>query len=306
MESLLDIENRAGISRITCGWKKPELPLELVRRYWRDVHSPAIARRAGIHEYRHFQFDAVRADVLAPVAGIETGCEPTQQLMWLSDVRYRDQAGLDAFSSSPDPEARAHLLGDIELIVHQSTTYKCVGDAARTLADTTGDPAPQGLAAAGQYGLFFRQRSDEAALHRSVRAIAGRWSALPVVKRLRVHLFEAPDMEAEKRGGYPIKTHPKELQYQAWIDVVLTDASVSRTLSIMPDEAATMAVIHAYPVANLYTSVYNGRPTLVGLRGYPAYEAIKALNAANQRQPSLLEWMYGPVTGGGPLDPGSP
>jgi hypothetical protein len=49
---------------------------------------------------------------------------------------------------------------------------------------------------------------------------------------------------------------------------------------------------------------YGGRPTLVGLRGYSAYEAIQALDAANQRQPSLLTWMYGDVVAGGPVSTG--
>jgi hypothetical protein len=306
LDNYAEIENRAGISRITCGWKKPELPLDFVRRYWRDVHSPAIARRAGIYEYRHFQFDAVSAEALTPAAGIEVRCEPKQQLMWLSDVRYRDQAALETFAASPDASVRAHLLGDIELLVDQSTTYRCVDAAARTLVDRTGAPVPQGPAAPGHFGVFFRKRSDEAALHRAVRSLAARWAALPSTLRIRAHLFEAPDMEAEKRGGYPIKTHAKELQYQAWIDLVMANAQAGGALPFAPDDASAIAAIHAYPVANVYTSVYAGRPTLVGLRGYPAYEAIQKFNAANQRQPGLLEWMYGPITKGGPAEPEAP
>ena len=53
--------------------------------------------------------------------------------------------------------------------------------------------------------------------------------------------------------------------------------------------------IHAYPVRAVYTSIYSSNPTIVGLRGYPAYQAIQALNAANQKDPFLLEWMYGDV-----------
>ena len=301
MNAFVEIENQAGIARITAGWKKAELPLDFVRRYWRDVHSPAIARRAGIYEYRHYQFDDVRADLLSPLPKVEYRCPAGQQLMWLSDVRYRDQAGLDAFSASPSPEVRNHLLGDIELLVDKSSTYKCVGPAAQTLIDRTENPAPQGPAATGTVSLFFRQRGDETALHRCVQAIAKRWAALPSVLRLRANLFEAPDMEAEKRGGYPIKTHPKELQYQAWIDLVLSDPAAARSLPLAAEDAGAIAMIHAYPVASLYTPVWNERPTLVGLRGYPAFEAIQKFNAANQQQPSLLEWMYGPVAKGGDI-----
>lgn len=299
----IDFENRARIARLTCGWKKADLPLDFVRRYWRDVHSPAIARRAGLWEYRHSQFAAVKADLFPAVPGVRYACQADQQLMWLSDVRYADQAGLDAFGQSPAGAVKAHLLADIELLVDQSSTYKSVGDDARTLVDATGNPTPQGAALPSSYAVFLRQRGDaEEALHRTVRGLAHRWAAMPGVLRLRMHIFEAPDMEAEKRGGYPIKTHPKPLQYQAWIDLVLASDAVAARLITPADgiDYASIGEIHAYPVDNLYTFNYGGHPTLVGLRGYCAYEAIEHFNAANQRQGALLEWMYGPVASGGP------
>ena len=95
MGTLEHTENRATICRVTCGWKKAGLPLDVVRRYWRDVHSPAIARRAGVWDYRHYQFDTVRADLLGPLDGIALDCPAGEQLMWTSDVRYADDAGLD-------------------------------------------------------------------------------------------------------------------------------------------------------------------------------------------------------------------
>ncbi len=304
MSSLVDFENKAGIARLTAGWKKPEMPIEVVRRYWRDVHSPAIARRAGLWEYRHYQYAAVKTDLFTELPGVGYYAKPNEQLMWLSDVRYGDQAGLDAFGKSPDGEVKAHLLGDIDLIVHLSSTYKSVGDDAKTLVDTTGNPTPQGKALPHTYSVFFRG-NDEALLHKTVRDLAERWAKVDGVKRLRLHIFEAPDMEAEKRGGYPIKTHPLELQYQAWIDLVLSGDDVAKQLISATDGvdyAAAFKEIHAYPVDNLYTFNYGGRPTLVGLRGYMAYDAITSLDAANQRQPAILEWMFGDVAKGGPVE----
>ena len=305
MNPLIEIENRAGIARITCGWKKPELPLAFVRRYWRDVHSPAISRRAGLYEYRHYQFDDVDAALFGSVAGIAFDCPAHQQLMWTSDVRYENDEGLAAFGASPGAEVKAQLLADIDLLVDHSTTYKSVGDKAVTLADTTGEPTPQGAPQRPAFAVFFRKRGDEPAFHAHLRALAARWAAAPGVRRVRLSLFEAPDMEAEKKAGYPIKTHPAELQYQAWIDLVLDDSAIARGL-LQADDAAFISVVHAYPVAAVYTSIYAGRPTLVGLRGFPAYEAIEAFNAVGQREPALLEWMYGPVAAGGPVVPTTP
>ena len=305
MVSLADIENQAGLARITCGWKKPGLPIDWVRKYWRDVHSPAITRRAGVYDYRHYQFDPVRADLFSPIQGIEFECPSDQHLMWLSDVRYRDEEGLAKFDASPDSSVKPHLLGDIELIVDKSTTYRALGSNACTFVDNSGVATPQGPVSSPTYALFIRQTGEEEDFRHCLTDVTNKWAQNPGVKRLRLSLFEVPDMEAERKAGYPVKTHPLEMQYQAWMDLTLETDSTIESLVAEIDTSALAAhvkTIHAYPVRVVYTSVYNGQPTLVGLRGYAAYEAINALDAENQRQSALLHWMYGPVAESGAVD----
>lgn len=305
MSSMIETENKATICRITAGWKKPDLPLDVVRRYWRDVHSPSIARRAGIWDYRHFQYDPVAERLFSAVAGIETACPSGEQLMWTSDVRYADEAGLAAFSASPGPDVRALILGDIDLIVDQSTTYKACDANAQTLLDETGLPTPQGTPAQPTFEVFFRQRGeDTTAFHGGMARLAYAWAAAPGVRRIRLSLLDAPDMEAERKAGYPIKTHPPERQYQAQIDLVVEDAAAAAPLlGLVPDAAAFIAVAHAYPVTTLCTFNYAGRPTVAGLRGYPAWEAMTTLGGLHQAEPALLEWMYGAVADGVALEP---
>jgi hypothetical protein len=304
MSMIVETENKARICRITAGWKKPHLPLDVVRRYWRDVHSPSIARREGIWDYRHFQYDPVRADLFAPVPGIVTTCPDDQQLMWTSDVRYADDEALARFSASPPPEIRAHILGDIDLIVDQSTTYKACDDDAQTLVDNTGDPTPQGLPARPCFQIFLRQKGeDRVAFDSAMRGMAAAWAKAPGVLRVRLSLLEAPDMEAERKAGYPIKTHPPERQYQAWIDLVVdSEAAAAPLLGLDVEAAALIGTAHAYPVTTLCTFNYAGRPTFSGLRGFPAYDALKSLGGFHQAEAGLLQWMYGPVAEGVTLD----
>ncbi len=304
MTDLIQTENRATISRITCGWKKPELSLEVVWRYWRDVHSPGIARRQGVWEYRHFQYDPVKNNVFAPVKGVSYDCPSDQQLMWQSDVRYENDAALAKFGTDPNPAVLKELLGDIEIIVDKSTTYKVLGDKAWTFADSSGDAGPQGPVKRPTYSIFFRQRGDEAAFRAVVKGIAQRWAKTAGVVRVRMSLFEVPDMEAERKAGYPVKTHPQEMQYQALIDLSVDSEAVAHGLlsdADGVDYAAHISTIHAYPVKVIYTSVRQGLPTIVGLRGYPAYDAMMSLKADNQRDLGLLTWMYGPIVQTGPV-----
>ena len=297
-EAAIETENQAQICRITCGWKKPELPLDAVRRYWRDVHSPAIARRPGIWEYRHYQFDSVRA-LLPAIDGVDQSCPADAQLMWLSDVRYADDAALALFSGDPDPLVRGQLLGDIDLIVDQSTTYKAVDDRAVTLVDRSALIPPQGAPSAPAYGVFFRARADGATFDAAMRVLALRWAQTEGVLRVRLSLLEAPDTAAERAAGYPIKTHPPERQYQAWIDLALAGDVTLPTDGI----AEAVHAVHAYPIAANYTSNYAGKPTLVGLRGFPAWDALTAIGGYNQAQEPIMRWMYGDVAEGVTLEP---
>lgn len=292
MADFIEIENRSRLARTTCGWPKPEHDRDAVRRYWRDVHSPAISRRKGIYQYRHTPFDPVRPDLFRATSGIELEAPADAQIQWQSDVVYLDDGGLQEFLvSPPDPEVVKQLLGDIEILVDKSTTYKAVDDNLHTYVDRTGDPTPQGPPPSPRFGVFFRSGVDEVTFREGMRSLARRWSEADGVLRLRMNLFDVPDMEAERKAGYPVKTHPLELQYQGWIDLVLEDERVGRTLQL-EDVAST---VHAYPVPMIYTFVWNGRPTIPGLRGYAAWESITAFSAANQRDERLLEWMYGPI-----------
>ncbi len=303
MTSSPDFENQAAIGRVTCGWKLPHLSLDQVRPYWRDAHSPTIARRAGVWEYRHFPLDPVRPGLFAHQPGIGYQPRVDQQLMWISDVRYFDQAGLDAFGLSPAPEVKAKILQDIDMIVDQSTTYLVLGDGGRTLVDATGEAAPAGPTRFPTFAVFLRARDGEASFRETVRRMAGQWADTPGVKRVRVSLFEVPDMEAERKAGYPVKTHPAPLQYQAWIDLALEHEGVAAALMSAGDGidyAADIKDVHAYPVPAVYTFNYRGRPTLAGLRGYPAAEAIRNLGAEHQKDVATLEWLYGDVAAGGP------
>lgn len=177
MSDQTEIENQAGIARVTCGWKRSELSLEAVRPYWRDAHSPAIARREGLFEYRHYPLDSIRSGLFGAAQGVDLAGKPDEQLMWLSDVRYRDEAAMDVFGTSPPPAEKAQILNDIELIVDKSTTYKVVGANGRTLLDRTGDPAPQGPTTRPNFGVFFRQKGEEAPFRAAVTALAERWAA---------------------------------------------------------------------------------------------------------------------------------
>ena len=105
--------------------------------------------------------------------------------MWNSDVRYRDDAGLAAFDASPPADVKPHILGDIDIIVDKSTTYRSVGADAHTFVDSTADATPQGPPDLPSYALFLRQRSAEPEFRECVRALCQHWAHSDGVLRVR-------------------------------------------------------------------------------------------------------------------------
>jgi len=303
MNHSIALENRAQICRVTCGWKLAHLSLDAVLQYWRDVHSPSIARRPGIWEYRHFQFAPVALQPSLAASGIITDCPDDEQLMWTSDVRYEDDDAVATFSATPTPDVRASMLADIDLIVDQSTTYRVIGDNGHTFTDRSVPTPPQGPPPTPAFALFFRRRSSEAEFRDFMTTLAADWAKDAEALRVRLSLFETPDMAAERASGYPIKTHPPERQYQAWIDLAVAGKGTLAGLLDVAGLAAHVATLHVYPLRAVYTSNYAGHPTLVGLRGYPAYQALVGIAGYNQCDPHLLEWMYGEAARGVTFEP---
>lgn len=86
--------------------------------------------------------------------------------------------------------------------------------------------------------------------------------------------------------------------YQAWIELMLQDEAVAKQL-FDNRSAQYIKAIHTFPIVALYTMVYDGKPTVVGLRGYPAVQAIEQAGAEIQKSPELLAAIYGDVVQGG-------
>jgi hypothetical protein len=304
---LIDLENRAPVVRVNCGHSSDKHSLASVRRYQRDVHSPAIARNPGIYEYSHFSFDPIRADLFAPVEGLELDCSVDEQINSVAATLFLNEADHAQSIASPPDDARPLLVADVPLIQKWTAPYYAQGpDGARTLVDTTGIAVPQGPPAQPSFGLFLRQKSDAKAFRECVNQMIQRWSTYSGVRRLRVTLLESNEVK-QAAGDYGVKavTSNHGQPHQAWIELVIDNDHVAKQLVSKEDSQNLrryVSALHAYPIAERYTYVYAGRPTVVGLRGYAAYQAIQEFHAVNQEDPRLLQWMYGSVVQEGPFE----
>jgi hypothetical protein len=98
--------------------------------------------------------------------------------------------------------------------------------------------------------------------------------------------------------GSPGVAHqwPTDETYLGWIELAVRHEDVVGNLlaSAAADELAEqVGAVHTYPIREVYTIISAGRPTEVGLRGYPAVQTIIAAGAGDQRHEAVLNLLFG-------------
>jgi hypothetical protein len=296
-DSLLETvasENLAVRARITCNRTQARHDLQELREFLREVHSPCVARRGPLWEYRTEWLRPIDSRFAPLAAGVETDCEPGIQLQTTSDLRWLSEADMVRFHEGPNDEIRSLMTADVRELVAESTIYDVTGQICSTLIDRSGQAAPCGPVPRPTWDIFLRARVSLPDFAVQLRALAARWASDRRVVRLRFCLLQPPDPAGAQRAV--VARHPPERQYQGLIQLQTIDASGARE-QLGPQGLNALgeicAAVHAYPVSDVYTWNRAGKPTLAGLRGYPAARAISAFNALQHATPGVLEWMYG-------------
>jgi hypothetical protein len=118
--------------------------------------------------------------------------------------------------------------------------------------------------------------------------------------RLRVEPLPPYDSSAMSSPGVPLQW-PNDETYLGWIELAVRNESVAGDLlaGVHAGEFANqVGAVHAYPIREIYTIISAGRPTEVGLRGYPAVQTIIAIGADYQRSEGILNLLYGDAVRG--------
>ncbi|XRQ11889.1 ethyl tert-butyl ether degradation protein EthD, partial [Actinomadura welshii] len=259
--------------------------------YWRDVHGIMFARVPGLWQYRQLRLAANRPDLWPAVRGVSFDAPAAAQPQGMPHGLFLSRADLDAFGGrtlarETIPDDTRNFVGRIGALLSPSVR-------GRTLVDRVNVPAVQGRPPAPTFVVCFvaaEAVADEAgkaeeAFHRDlIERVARPWSEHPGVMRLRVEPLPPYGRSAMGSPGVELRW-PGDDTYLGWIELAVRDESVVGDLLTGPvarDLADRVRAVHTYPVREIYTIISAGRPTDVGLRGYPAVEAIRAAGAGNQ------------------------
>jgi hypothetical protein len=293
------VENAAELALTAFCWWRADVPQEVCEIYWRDVHGIMFARAPGLWQARQLRLAANRPDLWPAVQGISIEVADAAQPQGVGHALFLSEAGLNSFSGHPLPwevipnDAR-NFIGRIGALLSSP-------GGGRTLSDRINQPAMQGTPPVPTFMLGFVPRAGTASpeqFHRYLSESGARpWSRHPGVMRLREEPLPPYGESAMSSPGVPHQW-PSDETYLGWIELAVRDEGLAGELlegTASDGFAERIAAIHTYPVREVYTIVSAGRPTEVGLRGYPAVQAITAAGADNQRNEAVLKLLYGDV-----------
>ena len=282
--------------------RKDALTSDLFYRYWRDVHGPLAARITGIHQYWQHRLGEPDGSLLPDAvreAGIETNVSDADRLEGIAETTFASEEDRAGLGSVP---AAGQLFEDERNAFRATYLHGSTTGNTRTVLDRIKDPMPQGADDRARVQLLFRanEAGDGAAFRALVTdTMAPALATADGAMKVRTHLFEPYDPSGWDTPG----VDNDRTQNQAFdAQIELAFASREELVAALGGIAASLAQpdliagVHAYPVTEVYTLIYDGKPTLVGLRGYPIMEVIEAAGANNQKTLPVLRSITGSRT----------
>lgn len=291
-----EVENSCEFSTTVYAWLRNDIPFEIGHTYWRDIHGTLISRIPGTYLYRQLHLSPMVNVLSAKFQPYVKQVKENDQPQGIAHTFYLDEAGRDRFFNHP--LTKAYMVEDEVNLVRINATLWSRNDDARTLKDTSDNLEPQGKPVNDEYivSFIFIDKISRKSRKEQLLKIAKALVLKSETTRVRYHLLEDYDDE-----NFPdtLVTHhrPVGVRYNAWIELgvkkgidlsVLLETELSK---ILP----SLDTIHIQPISDKYTIMAKEKATIVGMKGFPAYETILAAGAKNQLREDLLHDIYGDV-----------
>lgn len=293
----VSLEDAAELALTSFCWWRADLSRDVCEAYWRDVHGIMFARVPGLWQYRQLRLDANRPDLWPTVPGLSFHAPGVAQPQGMPHGLFLCEADLVAFGNHALPQET--IPNDAHNFIGRIGALLSPPNSGHTLIDRINDPAMQGPPPVPTFVLCFVPRSGAAATeefhHYLTEHVARPWSEHPDVLRLRVEPLPPYEESAMSSPGVPYQW-PNDETYLGWIELAVRNEGVlGELLASLATDVLVQQVraLHTYPIREIYTIISAGRPTGVGLRGYPAVQMIIAAGADNQHSDEVLNLLFG-------------
>lgn len=277
---------------------RADRPLDLVFRYWRDVHGVLATRIDGIWQYWQHHLAAPDPTLWPELPDVDRTVADDLGLEGFAEVTFKDAATRRAMAG--DPVARQIQL-DEQNVFRGTYLHNTADGGSVTLVDRRASNVQQGPG--DSYRAIVLLRRDDAADPKAFeRYLTDRLAPALAegadVLKVRYHRFLPYDGSAWDTPGVDNRLAEGEA-YQGWLELIYPDRQraaaalrSTRVLEVLDDAPSHLAAAHVYPVAEVWTPLIDGRPTQIGLRGYSAWRTIERVGADNQKGAEVLRLLY--------------
>lgn len=278
-------------------WKRNGLPLVLFYDYWRNVHGPVCARLPGQYQYWQYHVAHDEGGTFPELDGLIGGAHADDQFDGIAELTFRSAEDRQTWFT-----AAAVLMDDEHNIFSRAIGYVTQPGNSRTYRDAIEVGDPNGDLDAIKFHVMVRQKdgigADDFREHMTER-FATSLAGNDRVQKLRLHLFEPPDVSRPDAAGVS-HSEPPEKHYQAAFEIAFRtrldmDAFFAsadyRTTS--HDLARYVKELRPFPERACYTFVYGAKMTPAGQRGASTAGLITKVGATNQLKDEILDLMLG-------------
>jgi len=277
---------------------RADRPLDLVYRYWRDVHGVLATRIDGIWQYWQHHLAAPDPSLWPEIQGVERSVADDLVLEGFAEVTFKDAATRRQMAG--DPTAR-QIQRDEQNVFRGTYLHNTSDGGSVTVVDHRPSNAPQGKSPNYRVIVLLRKNPDVERAHFGSYLSEDLAPALADgadVLKVRYHHFLPYDGSAWDTPGVDNSLAQKDA-YQGWLELVYPDrqraAAALRSRPVAPvlgRGAEYLSAAHVYPVAEVWTPLIEGRPTHIGLRGYETWKTIQQVGAKNQQSEEVLRLLY--------------
>jgi hypothetical protein len=270
---------------------RESLPFAVADGYWRDVHGPLIAGLPGLSRYIQFHVRHHRGDGFPEIDGISQEIADVEQLDGIAELGWFSEEGRAEFDAARE---EANVAQDDQHFLSRSTIQPAPRGRMATLLDTTTDPVPNGRVPYASIFLAFKKRHDASIedFDTRIRGLAQFVADHPLALKSRYALLDTYRFE-DWPGPNVFHAHEDD-QYRAVIEIAFKNPLLREYVYRSGEFAAateglarSISAIHAFPLAEQITLVYNGRRTFAGIYGSTRARQIVEARASHLWTPEV-------------------
>lgn len=270
---------------------RESLPFAVADGYWRDVHGPLIARLPGLSRYVQFHVGRHRGDGFPEIEGISQEISEAEQLDGIAELGWFSDEDRAVFDTARE---EANVAEDDQHFLSRSTIQPAPKGQMGTLLDTTTDPVPNGPVPHASIFLAFKKRHGTPieGFNARIRDLAQFVADCPLAVKSRFALLDTYHFE-DWPGPNVFHAHADD-QYRGVLEIAFKNPLL-REYMYRSDEftaavdglAKSVSTVHAFPVVEQITLVYNGRRTFAGLYGSTRARQIVEARASHLWTPEV-------------------